>query len=258
MLAISNRTSAFDRSVMAGMSRPVVARPETPIEDLARMLEDSAIVAIVDELESIVGVVSRIDLVATSTSRRRTHPYPVRVAADVMTPGAVTIPSSATLRAAACAMAAHGIHHVFVTDRRLLMGVVSGLDIVAAVRDAHVEAELSTIMTAPPIMISLGTEIGVAVDLLARVRVSGLVVVDDGKPMGTFTHLDAIAARDVTRSTPIDDVYEPAVLCLPATTPLYTVARQLVNQGTQRVIACAGREITGIATSLDFTRYVAW
>ncbi len=253
MLAISNQTSAFERSVMTCISPPIVAREETPVEELARVLKESANIAIVDELESVVGVVSRTDLVAAGVQGRR-----MQTAADIMTRGAVTIPSTSTIRGAACAMAAHAIHHIYVTERRLLMGVVSTLDIVAAVRDARIGAALSTIMTAPPIMISVGTEIGVAIDLLSRVRVSGLVVVDDGKPMGTFTHLDAIMARGVARTTPIDDYYEPAVVCLPASTPLHTVARDVLRLGTQRVIACSEREIVGIATSLDFTRYVAW
>lgn len=263
MLAMSPvRTSTFDRQVTAYMHRPVVARPETPVAELLRLLELTSTIAIVDELESIVGVVSRVDVIALgASSGRRTGsalPLPPRVAADIMTTSVVTIPCTATIRAAAQALAAHAIHHVFVTDRRLLMGIVGATDIVAAVRDARVSAELSTIMTTPPIMIGVGTELGAAIDLLSRVRVGGLVVVDGENPVGTFTHLDAIAARTASRTSPIEDFFEPAVLCLPASTPIHAVAGQLVRMNTQRVVACTAREVVGIATTLDFARYVAW
>lgn len=253
MLAtVMTGSSVFDRQVTSYMHRqPAVARPHTPTAEIACTLEQVPTIAIVDELEHLAGVVSRTDLVASIKQ-------PSRVAADIMTRGVITVPSTATIRATAQAMAAHAIHHIYVTDDKMLLGVVGAMDITAAVRDARISAHLSTIMTSPSIMISTKTTLGAAIELLSRVRVSGLVVVDDDLPVGTFTHVEALAARDVPRSTTIEDVFEPAVLCLPATTPLHAAASQLVRSNTTRVLACAGREVVGVATTLDFVRYVAW
>jgi CBS domain-containing protein len=246
--------ATFDRQVTTCMHRqPEVARPNTPIAELARELSAVPAIAIVDELENVVGVVSRTDLVASR--RLRTS---ARVAADVMTRRVITVPSSATMRATAQVMAAHAIHHVYVVDGRALVGVVSAMDVTATIRDARVSSELSTIMTTPPIMIGTQTEFGVAVELLARIRVSGLVVVEEGVPVGTFTHRDALDAYDVGRRTPIEEIFEQAVLCLPTNTPLHVAAGHMLRSGTQRVLACSDREVVGIATSLDFVRYVAW
>lgn len=261
MLAVSMGATSFDLQVTSYMQRdPAVTHRATPIAEVARLLEDAPAVAIVDELDNLVGVVSRTDLVAlgANAARRSSPRLLAGVAETIMTRGVVTVPGTATIRAAAQAMAAHAIHHVYVTDGRRLLGVIGAMDIVAAVRDARVPNELSTIMTAPPIMISTGTQLGDAVDLLSRVRVSGLVVVDEEVPVGTFTHVEALEARDLPRTTSIEDLYEPAVLCLPSTTPLHAVASQLVRSNTQRVLACAGREVVGVATTLDFVRYVAW
>ncbi len=261
MLALANGSSAFDRQVTAYMNAmPAVARPDTGMADLVRMLESTPALAIVNELENLVGVVSRTDLVSLGIRRQPANAMqlPRLTAGDIMTCNVVTIPSTATIRAAAQAMGAHAIHRVYVTDHRMLVGVITAMDITRAVRDARVSAELSTIMTSPPIMIGSKTSLGSAVDLLSRVRVSGLVVLDDDRPIGTFTHVDALAARDVPRSTSIEELYEPAVLCLLATSTLHSVASQLVRLDTQRVIACAAREVVGIATTLDFVRYVAW
>lgn len=263
MLAVASGPSAFDRQVTSCMHRTLAtAHPETPIAEVARLLEASPALAIVDELENIIGVVSRTDLISLGVScgRQRGLPItlPARIAADIMTDHVITVPSTATLRAAAQAMAAHAIHRIYVVDRRLLVGMIDAMEITAAVRDAGISSQLSTIMTAPPIMITVKTSLGAAVELLSRVRVSGLVVLDEERPVGTFTHLEALAARDLGRTTPIEEVYEPTVLCLPATAPLHAVAGQLVRSSTQRVIACAEREVVGIATTLDFVRYVAW
>jgi CBS domain-containing protein len=245
--------TTFDRQVAACMHRhPAVARMETSVVELARALSAAPAVAILDEHENVVGVVSRTDLVAAGARSS------ARVAADLMTRGVITVPSTATVRAAAQVMAAHAIHHVYVVDGRHLVGVISAMDVTATIRDARVMSELSTIMTTPPVMIGPQTELGVAVDLLSRIRVSGLVVVEEGVPVGTFTHLDALDAHDVARRTPIAELYEPAVLCLPARTPLHLAAGHMTRSGTQRVLACSDREVVGIATALDFVRYVAW
>jgi CBS domain-containing protein len=264
MLAFATGPSTFDRQVTLCMqTAPAVVRRETPLADLVRALEATPALAIVDELENLVGVVSRTDLVALGIHRigrsaSATMKLPALSAGDVMTSNVVTVPCTATIRAAAQAMAAHAIHRVYVTDHRLLLGVITAMDIARAVRDARVGAELSTIMTSPPIMVGTTTSLGAAVELLSRVRVSGLVVLEDDRPVGTFTHVEALASRDVPRSTSIDELYEPAVLCLPATTALHSVAAHLVRLDTQRVIACTAREVVGIATTLDFVRYVAW
>lgn len=263
MRQVANQgTVAFDRPVTSCMhAHPAVAHPDTSIPELVRLLHDAEAVAIVDELENLVGVVSRTDLVALGAmSGRRggtAMPLPARFAADVMTPGVVTIPSTASVRAAAQSMATHAIHQIYVVDDRLLLGVVGAIDIAACVRDAHSDEPLSAIMTAAPLMISTKTTLGAAIELLSRARVSGLVVLDEDQPVGTFTHAEAIEARDVTRATTIEELYEPAVLCVPATQPLHSVAAQLVRSHTQRVLACAEREVVGIATTLDFVRYVA-
>jgi len=263
MLAVAHQSSAFDRQVTAYMhATPAVARRDTGMADLVRLLESTPALAIVDELENLVGVVSRTDLVTLGINRGRqpgnAMQLPRLTAGDIMTCTVVTIPSTATIRAAAQAMGAHAIHRVYVTDQRMLVGVITAMDITKAVRDARVTAELSTIMTSPPIMIGSKMSLGSAVDLLSRIRVSGLVVLDEDRPVGTFTHMEALAARDVPRWTSIEELYEPAVLCLLATSTLHSVASQLVRLDTQRVIACAAREVVGIATTLDFVRYVAW
>jgi predicted transcriptional regulator len=256
MLVMGSGPTAFDRQVRTCMHRhPKMAHRGTSLSELARELSAVPTIAIVDELENVVGVVSRTDLVGR---RLGTTAASARVAADVMTRGVIAVPSTATMRATAQVMAAHAVHQVYVVDDRLLVGVITAMDITASIRDAGVSSHLSTIMTTPPIMIGTQTELGVAVDLLSRIRVSGLVVVEDGVPVGTFTHLDALEAYDLPRRTPIEELYEAAVLCLPMDTPLHTTAAHMSRSGTQRVLACSNREVVGVATSLDFVRYVAW
>jgi len=208
----------------------------------------------------IVGVVTRTDLIqlgVMQTGRRWTSPampLPKGRAGDVMTREPRVIGPGAPLRDAARIMSEHSLHRVFVVDGEQLAGVISTLDLAAAVSDARIGAPLSSVMTAPILSVEVRAPLSAAVELLARVPVSGLIVTDEGFPVGMFTQLDAIASRDLPRSTPIETTYDAAVICLPAETRLHRAAAQAAQLDVRRVVVCRAREAVGIVSGLDFAR----
>ena len=229
MLDLATPTTGFDRPVTTYMARALeTARPETPIAEIAATMHARRIsgVPVVDDRGCLVGVVTRTDLIALGelqAGRRGTSPampLPRRTARDVMTAWPKWVPRSASVRDAARMMAAHAIHRVFVTDGDTLVGVVDAVDIAAAVHDARVSAPLSTIMMHPIVTVAPHAPLSSAVELLDRLRVNALVVADDGHLLGVFSQVEALAARDMLRSTPIDLLYDPALVCLPANTRL--------------------------------------
>lgn len=256
----------FARPVAMYMTADLeTARLATPAAAIARVLQGRRIsaVPVVGDDGDLVGVVSRTDLVAigaVNAGRRPASPalpLPARVASELMKPHPYTIASAASVRDAAKLMISHGVHRVYVVDDARLVGVICAVDIATAVHDARSDRELSTIMTSPIVAVDVHRPLSEALDLLERLRITGVIVMDDGLPAGTFSQTDALAVRDLPRSTPIDAVYDAAVICLPATTKLARAAAHVAQLDVHRVVVCQGKEAVGVVTALDFARYAA-
>lgn len=252
----------FDRPVSEYMSRMLeTAEADTPVERVASILHARGISGVpVLRDGRLVGVLTRTDLVqlgAFQAGRRWTSPampLPHRRAWEVMTPDPRTITSTTTLREAAKIMSEHAIHRLFVVDDDRLVGLISTLDITAAVADAKVTVPLSSVMTSPPLTLDAHAPLSSAVDLLARVMVTGVIVVEDGLPIGVFTQFDALASRDLPRTTPIETTFDAGVICLPEDTKLHRAAAQAAQLDVRRVVACRNREAMGVVSGLDFCR----
>jgi len=260
-------SSPFDRPVTTYMARALAtARPDTAIADIARSMHARRIsgVPVLDEGGRLVGVVTRTDLIALGAlqaGRRGTSPampLPRRTACEVMSQNPLTVSRSASVRDAARLMATHAIHRVFVTEGDDLVGVIGAVDIAAAVSDANIAAPISTIMAQPIVSLTPRAPLSSAVELLDRLRLNALAVIDDGKLLGVFSQVEALAARDMLRSTPIELLYDPALVCLPSNTRLSRAAGHVARLDVRRVIVCQEREPVGMVTALDFARYVAW
>jgi len=246
------------------MSRDLeVAAPDTPIDRIARMMQGRRISGIpVVEDTQLVGVVTRTDLIqlgAFQIGRRWTSPsltLPKRTAAQVMTPDPVVITPTAPLRLAGRLMSDRGIHRLFVVDQTGLVGVVCAVDLAAAVRDERIETPLSEVMTHPILSIDVHAPISAAIDMLAHVPVSAVIVTEEARPIGTFTQDVALASRDLPRSTPVDTVFDAAVICLPDSTALHRAAAHAAQLDVRRVVVCRDREAVGVVSGLDFARAV--
>ena len=259
-------TSPFERPV-SGVMRTDLAtvRPETPLADVTRVLDERRISALplVDGAGAIIGVISRKDLLHAGRLRAGAHParraalsLPEWTALAIATRPARTCAPGTRLCDAARLLERHRIHRLFVVEGDRPVGVISTLDLAAAVRDARIETPISELMTAPVVTAPATAPLAFAVTLLDQSHLTGLVVVDERQPIGVFTQSEAIAARDLPRDTPIDDLHDPSILCMPATTPAWRAAAAVAQHEVRRVIACADREAVGIVTGLDLARIV--
>ena len=256
----------FDEPVVAYMTRDIeIAHVDTPVEHITRAMQARAIsgLPILDAKGSLVGVVTRTDLIKLGllqAGRRPTNsvmPLPHRRASDVMTHGAAEVTSTMSLRYAARMMIDNEIHRVFVTEGGKLAGVICAIDLTMAVRDAKLDAPISSVMTSPIITIDIHEQLGAALGLLDRAHVTGLIVTDEGQPVGMFTQTDALANRDLPRETSIEATYDAAVICLPAEMKLHRVAAHVSDLRVRRVVVCKAREPIGIVSATDFARLVA-
>lgn len=266
-LDFAQLVSPFERPVTTYMARTVeTARLDTPITELAAVMHGRRIsgIPVLDARDRLIGVVTRTDLIALGVlqaGRRGTSPVmplPRRTAGEVMTLAPQSIPRTASVRDAARVMATHAIHRVFVTDGEALVGVIGAVDIAAAVHDSKATPPLSSIMAQPVVSLAPRAPLSSAVELLDRLRLGAVLVVDDGHLLGVFSQVEALASRDMLRSTPIELLYDSALVCLPEDTRLGRAAGHVARLDVRRVIVCRDRNPVGIATALDFVRYVAW
>lgn len=257
-------THYFDRPIADYMTREVeVADVEAPIEDIARTMHERRISGLpILEHGRLAGVITRTDLIqlgALQTGRRWTSPtmtLPHRRAGDVMTRQPRVIAPGTPLRDAGRVMSERTMHRLFVVEDDRLVGVISTADLASAVRDARIDAPLSAVMTSPILSIEVHAPLSAAIELLSRVPVSGLIVTDEGIPVGMFTQIDALASRDLPRSTPLETTYDAAVICLPVETKLHRAAAHAAQLDIRRVVACRAREAVGVISGLDFARVV--
>src|SRR5689334_20126303 len=107
MLAVAQRLSPFDRPVTDYMASDVVTTTEdTLLADVVTLMDAWRVscTPVVDGRGALVGVVSRMDLVALgaqqSGARRESPamPLPRRRVGDIMTKRVFTLPVSATIR----------------------------------------------------------------------------------------------------------------------------------------------------------------
>lgn len=256
----------FDEPVVSYMTRDLeVAHVDTPVDQIARTMQSRDIsgVPILDERGRLVGVVTRTDLIRLGVVRNGRRPaakamtLPHQRASEVMTHAPAEVRSAMSLRHAARMMIDNEIHRVFVNEGGQLAGVISAIDLAAAVRDARLDAPVSTIMTSPIATIDVHQPLSAALDLLDRRHVTGLIVTDEGQPIGMFAQSDALASRAQPGSTSIEETYDPAVICLPAKTKLHRAAAHVADLRVRRVVVCDDREAIGIVSATDFARVVA-
>ncbi len=262
-------TMPFSQPVSSLMSTHVATvSPDAMLTHVAHELSERRISAlpVVDGSGVITGVISRTDLVHVGRMQAGSHhkaavlTLPEKRAAELVAQAArkpLVIAPAASLRDAARMLCAERVHRLFVVDGGKLVGVLSTLDLMTAVRNAKIEIPITEIMSTPIFTVKAHQPISAAIERLEQARVQGLVVVDDDFPVGVFTQVEAIEARDLPRDTRIDDVFDPSMLCLPTSTKLYRAAEQARRLEVRRIIPCRDREAVGIVTAFDFAKLVA-
>lgn len=220
---------------------------------------------VVNDQGDAVGVISRTDLLRVGrleagTPGRGRRPkaallvLPDRAVEEVMARPVAVVSPDTTVSACAALMRQRRVHRLFVTDGPRLVGVFSTRDLMDAVSRARVPGKVRDFMSTPIFTIRVDEPIALATDRLARAHVSGLVVVDDGWPVGVFTQTEALEAAAMPRDTAVEEAFSPALICMSQDTPLHRAAAQAAATSVRRVIATHRSEMMGILTGLDFAR----
>ena len=254
--------AAFTMPLSLYMSAPVHAvAPSDDLDTAHRRLAELRISSLaVTEGDRIVGVVSRTDLLrvgrrqAGMRGKAALLTLPKRPVSTVMTREVIAFDVDEPVTTAATAMVGRHLHRVFALDDGALAGVLSTKDIMLAIRDRRVRDPIATYMSTPVFTVRAEEPIALATERLERAHVTGLIVVEDEWPVGVFTQVEALEARDSPRDTPVEEAMSPALLCLDSDTRMHRAAAQAAATRVRRVVAVEHRQMRGILTGLDFTR----
>ena len=106
----------------------------------------------------------------------------------------VECPADADVRSLASAMADHSVHSVVVRGipRPRTWGIVSDLDLMAAIRPELAGATAGQLAASDPVVVAAGETLGRAAQLMAEHQTAHLIVVDPvtDEPVGILSTLD--------------------------------------------------------------------
>ncbi len=227
--------------------------------DVDRLLEQHAISAagVVTADGSLVGVVSRTDLLqSASGAPGQTFDIPALPVGELMTKDPILVDHEASLETVANLFIKNRIHRVFVERDGAAVGVVSTRDLMRAVMDKRIRTPAMEIATRSIVRVDSGDPLALAVDRLDVSNKHGLVVVDEGWPVGTFGQNDALLARARDPRTKVEEVMNLRVLSLPPSIPMHRAAAQALALGVRRILLVDDYEIAGVVSTFDFARVI--
>lgn len=246
------------------MSSPVASvDARTPLAEVVQTLEARTVSAVAVTREGrLVGVVSTTDLVRAAAGPDGLAGL---TAEGVMTSPAATTGPDRPVTEAARQMAASRIHRLVVTDgdgptAGHPRGVLGARDLLDDVKAAGSKVTLADVMTADVRTLDVGDPIDRAVAELAEARVHGLVVLENGRPVGVFTHAEALAARKLPpllRARPVEEVMSYETICLDTTTTVARAAGYAGAMNVRRILVVDQRHLVGVASALDLVRTLA-
>ena len=245
------------------MRSPVIdVATHAPLEAARALFEsrDISSVLVRDVRGAAVGVISRSDLLriaATNTQEIVVVDLADSRVRDVMARGVVTVSSECEVAAAAREMVERHIHRVYVEVDGEVRGVFGTRDAMAAMIERRLADPISAFMSAPVLSVQFDEPIGRAIAQFKVSHVSGLVVQEGEWPVGLFTQREALEARSMSPTAPVEQVMTASLVCLQADTPLHRAAALSVATRARRVLALEGRRVVGLLTGLDFCRALA-
>lgn len=244
---------------------PVVIHPDAPLEEAHDLMSRRGIssLPVTNGDGSLMGIVTRTDLLRVAGREAGLRPdadalvLPDRPVSEEMTRDVRTTTRDTPLEKAAAEMVRHRVHRLVVCDEEAPVGILSTRDLMLALEEKQANHPVSDWMSSPVFTIRAEEPLGMAVERLEKARVSGLVVVEDGWPVGMFAQPEALEARDLPRSTAVGDVMNPRILTLSPDTRMHRAAAQAAATRVRRVVVQKGDRLVGILSGLDFARAVS-
>lgn len=250
----------MDRSVGELASRPVVSvEADALVVDALKLMSARRIGCLVVLLQGEpVGILTERDVVFAANWVIGQPSLRVR---EVMSKPVLTAPAATSILDAYLLFRDNGVRHLVVLDPWLEMdGVFTQTDLVRALR-GPVFAEVpdvSSLMSSRVWHVSPDVTARQALALMASHAISGMVVVEGGKPVGVFTERDVVrlvaAGVDLTQMPVSAVMTAPIVTITPNATPGRAIDMMRDHQVRRLLVVDQVGTLAGMLTQTDLSR----
>lgn len=233
--------------------------PDTPLPDVLASMESlriSCVVAI-DSKHHPVGIFTEQDAISLMAQRKIVAQLRL---SEVMSVSPLTAPLSMDFRDAYRLISEKGYRHlIVVNDENRVAGVVSEGDFLQHMGMEYLIGikTVSNAMTRELIGLVEDATLADAVDLMAKHKISCVIVTRDEKPVGILTERDAAGlARTITDPSQvcIVDVMKTPVQTIDGTMPIPEAMKLMESSGIRRLVVVEKGILTGIVTRHDFVK----
>lgn len=233
--------------------------PETALPDVLASMESLRIscVVAVDPANHAVGIFTEQDAIALMAERRVIAEL---LMSDVMSAPPLVATSDMDFRDAYQLISIKGYRHLIVVDAdNRLIGIVSEADFLHHMGMEYL-VELKTVgsaMTRDLVTLKEDATLADAVDMMAKHKISCVIVTRDQKPVGILTERDTISlARTVNDPTHvhITRVMHSPVQTVDAQMPLQQAMGMMESSHIRRLVVVEGEILSGIITRHDIVK----
>lgn len=243
------------------MTAPLVsAPPHASLGELIDLVLEKNVTGIpIMHAGDLLGIVSTSDLVCAIV--RPDVVAGMQLTAEGMMQGPVLTTAPGTrLEEVARVLSREMVHRLVVVEHGQPVGVISPFDLLQEVKHRRIETPLSTLMVRAIAGIDLGTPLDEATGQLARAHVHGLVVQDGDRPVGLFTHREALSAHRqaaLPKAVPVEEIMSYAIIRLEDDTPVHRAAAYALAMDVRRILVMSGDRVAGIVSALDLISTLA-
>lgn len=250
----------MDRTIGELASRPVISvEAETPVIEALRLMSARRIscLAVVLNAEP-VGILTERDVVFAANW---VIGQPALLVREVMSKPVLTAPCELSVFEAYRLFRENGIRHLLVLGEQMeLTGIFTQTDLVRAFRQSIFSGihQVSELMSRKVRQVSPQTTARQALALMASHAISGIVVVEEDRPVGIFTERDAVrlvAAGVDLAALPVSvAMTAPVVTISAAASPTYAIDL-MRDHNVRRLLAVdESGGVAGILTQTDLSR----
>jgi diguanylate cyclase (GGDEF)-like protein/PAS domain S-box-containing protein len=233
--------------------------PDTSLPDVLASMESlriSCVVAI-DSAYRPLGIFTEQDAIRLMAERKAVATLRM---SDVMSPSPLTAPSDLDFHDAYRLIFDKGFRHLVVVDlENRLAGVVSEADFLQHMGMEYLVGikTVSNAMTRDLISLKEDATLADAVDLMAKNKISCVIVTRDNIPIGILTERDAAGlARTVGNPAQVRivSVMRTPVQTIEASLPIPEAMKLMESSGIRRLVVVENNILVGIVTRHDFVK----
>lgn len=229
------------------------------LKEAIRLMRERGVSSIlIEKDDDFIGIITERDLVKAAAVNENYLEIPVQA---IMSPGVVGLIDSTPLDEALFVMESKQIRHLLIhNDEDITYGIVTHTDIVRKLEEDFFKAPrpVKDFMTTNIQLASPRKQLKDIIASLHEERISCLIIVDKGQPIGIVTERDVVRymQQGVSRDTLIENIMSTPIVTIAPDTTLYEASRVMEKHLIRHLVVWDGKAIAGLLTNTDLVKSI--